>query len=96
MAYNEIDSGNPSKEKHFLHDGAYQWQHVIKLGGEYDFSGLNVPVKLFGDIGVVYSYFTDVEGAANTGRKENYKIINTSEYPIQTRVLATLGVRIYP
>lgn len=96
MAYNEIDSGKPSKEKHFLHDGAYQWQHVIKLGGEYDFSGLNVPVKLFGDIGVVYSYFTDVEGDANTGRKENYKIINTSEYPIQTRVLATLGVRIYP
>lgn len=83
-------------KKFFLHDGAYQWQHILKVGGQYDFSKNNIPVLLFGEVGIVFSYFTDVNGAANSGYSQPFHVINTSEYPITTDIIATLGVRVYP
>ena len=47
-----------SLEKDFLNDGAYQWMHIVKAGAQHRFG--SSPVTLFGEAGVVYSYFTEI------------------------------------
>jgi len=82
--------------KHFLHDGAYQWQHIFKVGGEFNMQGLNVPLSLFLDTGVVYSYYTDIDGKPNSAVRYDIHKINTSEYPTETRFITTVGFKLYP
>jgi len=95
----ELDpSGRSDKinlRKYFLHDGAYQWMHIIKLNGEYSLSGFKVPVKVFCELGGVYSYFTDIEGDVNSGYKP-YSVINTPVYPHSLSLIGVLGVTIFP
>ena len=95
--WSELDpkerSKNPVLEKHFLKDGAYQLTHIIRLGGEISVS---TPVKLFGEVGYVYSYFTDIEGDVNSGSPSAYSTISTFEYPQSNAFIVTLGVRIFP
>lgn len=86
----------PQLWKYFLHDGAYQWQHILKLGMNHSLSKMMIPVRLFFDVGFVWSYFTDIEGEPNSGKSFPYHIIDTSEYPKQTRVMATVGFKIWP
>lgn len=82
-----------SLKKYFLHDGAYQWFHVIKIGGEYNFIDmLPFPLTLFCDIGFVYSYFTDTD--AVLGQKADYRRVNNSEYGDKYGAILQLGVRI--
>ena len=80
--------------KYFLQDGAYQWMHIFKLGGEYSFTGKNLPFKLTGEIGGVYSYFTDT--GSELGTKGDYSIINTPQYPHSLSFIAFLGIQIFP
>jgi len=82
-------------KKYFLHDGAYQWMHIFKVKGEYSFAGFNVPVKLFCEFGVVNSYFTDIEGAVNSGSMP-YSKIDTPVYPHSRAYIGVLGVSIFP
>jgi hypothetical protein len=76
-------------EKDFLKDGAYQWMHIIKLGGEYSFTGIKLPLKMFAEAGAVYSYFTDVDGGG-------YKIIDTPQYPHSLQFILNIGIKIFP
>ncbi|MDR2499943.1 MAG: hypothetical protein LBD37_02525 [Treponema sp.] len=80
--------------KYFLQDGAYQWQQIFKIGAGYTFD--KYPIRLFGEFGVVYTFYTNIEGKPNAGSPSAYTIVNTAEYPKSTAVLATLGVRFYP
>jgi hypothetical protein len=95
--WSELDpdgrSRNPVLEKYFLKDGAYQLTHIIRLGGEISIS--RTPVKLFCEAGYVYSYFTDINGEANSGSPSAYSTINTFEYPQSNAFIVTLGVRIF-
>lgn len=86
----------PELWKYFLHDGAYQWQHVFKVGGTFDMRGYNLPLSIFCDLGVVYSYYTAIDGTPNSGKHYPIHKINTSEYPSQTQFIATVGFKIYP
>ena len=88
--------GKPELWKYFLHDGAYQWQHIFKVGGEFNMQGLNVPLSLFLDTGVVYSYYTDIDGKPNSAVRYDIHKINTSEYPTETRFITTVGFKLYP
>jgi hypothetical protein len=88
----DVDRG--SMLKYFLHDGAYQWMHIFKLGGEYSLTGKKLPVKLIGEIGGVYSYFTDSD--SELGTSGNISIINTPQYPHSLRFIAFVGVQIFP
>jgi len=58
----ELDpSGRSEKDslrKNFLKDGAYQWMHIIKIGANHRFDVL--PLTIFGEAGLAYSYFTDI------------------------------------
>jgi hypothetical protein len=83
-----------SMMKYFLRDGAYQWMHIFKLGGEYSFAGKKIPIKLTGEIGGVYSYFTDTD--SQLGTSGNFSVIDTPEYPHSLSFIAFLGVQIFP
>jgi hypothetical protein len=95
----ELDPGDrahdPRLKRFFLHDGAYQWMHIIKAGVEWNLSGL--PVTFFGEAGAVISLFTDTVGhPANSGKAYDYSIIDTSEYPRSTGIIVKLGFKLYP
>jgi len=83
-----------SMKKYFLHDGAYQWMHIFKLGGEYSFTGNKLPIKLIGEIGAVYSYFTDTD--STLGTYGNMSTINTPQYPETLTLIAFVGIQFFP
>jgi len=86
---------DPILKRFFLHDGAYQWLHIIKTGVEWNLPKL--PAALFGEAGVVISYFTNIEEKANiTGAAHPYFVIDTSEYPQSTGFVFRIGVKVYP
>jgi hypothetical protein len=86
---------NPILKRFFLHDGAYQWMHIIKAGIEWNLPKL--PVALYGEVGINYSYFTDIEEQANvTGVAHPYFAIDTSEYPKSTGYIIKIGVKVFP
>jgi len=88
-------SSNPILRRFFLHDGAYQWMHIIKTGVEWNLPRL--PVALFSEVGLVISYFTNIEEKANvTGSSHPYFVINTPEYPKSTGFIFKIGVKIFP
>jgi len=84
-------------EKYFLHDGAYQWMHIVRFRGEYSLTGFKVPVKVIAEIGGVYSYWTDIDSSIkpNTG-SYSYKIIDTPQYPHSFCIIGIIGVHIFP
>jgi hypothetical protein len=86
----------PVLHKYFLHDGAYQWFHVLKIGAGHTFAIRDAtPFRLVGEAGVVFSYFTNTDGPANSGTKLPYHV-DTVNYPRTTRFILTLGVRVFP
>jgi hypothetical protein len=88
-------ASKPVLHKYFLHDGAYQWFHVLKVGAGHTVTVRDAtPIRLVGEAGVVFSYFTNIDGPANSGVKEPYHI--DSVYPRATSFILTLGVRIFP
>jgi hypothetical protein len=88
-------SSLPVLRKYFLRDGAYQWQHIVRVGAEHTLAKLAVPVQLFGEFGVVFSYFTDISGTVNSGSPGDYSVIDTPVYPKTTGIIATLGFRLF-
>jgi hypothetical protein len=98
--WSELDprdrSANTRLRKYFLRDGAYQWMHIFKVKGEYSLTGFNVPVKLFAEAGVVYSYFTDIEGPVNSGSRPYSLVEDNPEYPQSRAFIGTFGITIFP
>jgi len=92
---------NPVTYRFFLRDGAYQWMHIARIGADWKLP--NLPVTLFGETGVVFSYFTNIEGPANnadlnkgdTPRPQSFHRINTPEYPMSTTFITRIGFRIF-
>jgi hypothetical protein len=82
--------------KYFLRDGAYQWLHILKIGADHSFALNKIPLQVFGEAGVVFSYFTNIDGPANSGSSSSYSMIATTEYPQSTHFVATLGFRLFP
>jgi hypothetical protein len=79
-----------------LQDGAYEWTNVFKIGAEHTLTKYALPIKIFGEIGVVHTFFTNIDGPANSGSKESFSIVNDSEYTQSTRIIGTIGFCIYP
>src|SRR5574344_921339 len=100
--YSELDPctlGSGSRDdimKYFLHDGAYQWFHIIDIGASWNVPLMPVPVTLKADIGYVYSYFTvlDDSSKANTNTSYDYKISDSSEYPVSQGIIISGGIRL--
>jgi len=85
---------NPVLKNFFLRDGAYQWNHIIKAGIEWSLT--KAPVTLYTEAGVVISYFTNINGQANSGTISDFMRINTHEYPESTAAIVRLGIKIFP
>jgi hypothetical protein len=88
-------SSKPVLRKYFLHDGAYQWNHVLKMGGGHSFN-TRVPFRITAEAGVVFSQFSNIDGPPNAGSSSSYHMVDTTEYPRQTGFIFTLGLRIFP
>jgi hypothetical protein len=85
---------NPVLKRYFLNDGAYQWRHIIKAGVEWNLPKL--PIALYGEAGVVISYFTNIEEDANvTGEPHPYFVTDTIDYPKSTGFVIKIGVRVF-
>ncbi|MGI5107862.1 hypothetical protein H0R94_12710 [Treponema socranskii] len=94
--YSELDPGErESMRKYFLHDGAYQWFHIVKIGGEYSLRKFKVPLTVYGDVGFVYSYFTVIDGTPNDDKKHDYHVSDSSDYPTEFGAIVSGGVRLY-
>jgi len=85
-----------AQRKFFLRDGAYQWMHIVRLRGDYCFTGSNLPIRAFAEIGGVYSFFTDIRGEPNSGRAYSFRRIDTPQYPRTLRFIANVGIQIFP
>ncbi|MDR1784995.1 MAG: hypothetical protein LBR23_00800 [Spirochaetaceae bacterium] len=100
--YSELDpdkrGGDVGNElyKFFLQDGAYQWQTVFKVGAEHRLARYRLPIMIFGEIGLYHSFFTNIDGPANSGDTSKFDVVNSAEYPQTTRFIATVGFRVYP
>jgi hypothetical protein len=87
-----------SLTKNFLNDGAYQWMHIIKVGAEHRLGTL--PITVFGETGIAYSYFTDISDAEYgkyhpTPAGETPRPPAAGEYRTATAFILTLGIRIF-
>jgi hypothetical protein len=87
-------NSNPVLKRFFLHDGAYQWSHIVRIGAEWNLP--RIPVALLGEAGVNYSYFTNTAEPANSGKAYDYAITDTAEYPKSTGFIVKLGLKVYP
>jgi len=85
---------NPVLKRYFLKDGAYQWLHIIKFGGEWTLN--KAPVAFSFEAGTVISYFTNIEGEANSGQPSPYSIIESEEYRKSTGFIIKLGIKVFP
>ena len=85
-------------KRYFLRDGAYQWLHIIKLGGEWTLSTNKnaTPFAIYSEVGTVISYFTNINGPPNSGRAYNYSIVDSTEYPKSTGFIVKLGIKVFP
>ncbi|MDR3160723.1 MAG: hypothetical protein LBU28_03815 [Spirochaetaceae bacterium] len=87
-------SGDPMLRKYFLRDGAYQWFHIVKAGFRSRLGGPRPAFEIYGEAGFVISYYTNIEGPANSGSPSSYRIVDTPEYPHSKSVIAAVGIRV--
>jgi hypothetical protein len=96
--YSELDPDDRNTKavlkRFFLHDGAYQWNHIVKAGVEWNLPRL--PVSLVGEAGVHYSFFTNTKAPANSGKAYDYTVISTAEYSQSTAYIIQIGVKVFP
>ncbi len=105
--YSELSTQNRSDlKKYFLHDGAYNWNHIVSAGGRITLN-TKIPVSFYGNLGVLYSYFTVINdddydrsvygnngNCKNASFKTPYKIADTDEYPNLFGGVITVGASV--
>ncbi len=67
-----------NSEKYFLRDGAYQWDHVLKIGASYSLKTRDIPISFYSEAGLVITRFTDSD--AELGSEGNYSPIDNAVY----------------
>jgi hypothetical protein len=83
-----------NSKKHFLEDGVYQWNNVIKLGGSYKFKIGRIPISVYAETGLVFTSFT-INGAAGAGNKADYDLLDNSAYHNSTGFIFSAGFRLF-
>lgn len=100
--YSELNpSGRSAFRKYFLHDGAYNWLHIINIGGDYT-TKTKYPVTFSADLGLLFSFYTMInsENYTTDGNAENcdfstsFFVVNNDEYPRVFGTVLTLGVKV--
>jgi hypothetical protein len=83
-----------SSTKHFLEDGVYRWNNVIKLGGSFKFMAGNIPLSVYAETGFVSTGFT-INGIAGTGNEADYDQFNNSVYRSGNGFIFSFGFRLF-
>ncbi len=101
--YSEMSPYDRSElRKYFLHDGAYNWINILSVGCKFTPKNFRYKFELYGNLGLVYSYYTVIASEAYTsdGKAENcnyetpYSVANNDEYPNLFGTVLNLGVGI--
>lgn len=107
--YSELDNKDrDGMQKAFLHDGAYNWLHILSINTSYSSRKTAVPFKINLTVGGVISYYTAIDNSVYKGPdqwyggaatdygncKGDYSIIDTDEYPFTVGGVISLGVTI--
>ena len=105
--YSEMSNMNRSQlKKYFLHDGAYNWNHILSAGASMTFN-TKYPISVYGNAGLLYSYFTVIDSEkydrsvyGNNGNckdvdfKTPYSIADNDEYPNVLGGVITIGANV--
>lgn len=101
--YSELPRrGRGELRKNFLFDGAYEWSHIWTLSGSYHFN-TKLPVKLSLTAGLIYDYFTSIDGEAVSIYEENDRYsVNEDNYHVNDDFykdtfggVVTLGITLF-
>lgn len=98
--YSELDPQlRGDLQKYFLHDGAYNWIHILSINSSYTSYQAKVPFKVNMTLGGVISYYTGIDsslydktGNSNVNFDTPYSILNNDEYPLRFGPVLTLEV----
>lgn len=107
--YSELSPKNREElKKYFLHDGAYNWMHIINVSMSYTNRKSSIPFSVMGSAGFMYSYYTAIDqdiydrrheygnnGNSGAGKNTPFHIVNSEEYPIQCGFVLTLGLKLW-
>ena len=105
--YSELSISNRNDlNKYFLHDGAYNWIHILSTGGKVSLN-TKLPLSFYGNLGLMFSYFTMIDPEkydrseyGNNGNckdvdlKTPFSIAGTDEYPTMFGAVLTVGISI--
>lgn len=97
--YSELPAGTygPGRNnihKYFLHDGAYEWTNIIALEGSYNFNQLKIPIQLYGTIGYVNNWFTDI-GSGIPSSSTPYSRFTNDDYKENSGVVISVGLKAF-
>ncbi len=105
--YSELSKWNRNDlKKYFLHDGAYNWIHIVSAGGRATLN-TKYPLSFYGNLGLMFSYFTVIDDEnydrsvyGNNGNCKDvdfstpFDIADTDEYPTMFGAVLTIGFSI--
>jgi hypothetical protein len=85
-------------KKYFLRDGVYQWSHVVKIGGAYNFKAQKIPVSVYGEFGIVANQFTATDAPPGSEEDRDFHFVSGDDpyYKPNVGVVFSVGFRIFP
>jgi hypothetical protein len=91
-----LKKGDNTK-KYFLRDGVYQWSHVVKIGGAYNFRTQKIPVSVYGEFGIVATQFTATDAPSGEEDRDFHFVSGDDpNYKPNVGVIFSVGFRIFP
>lgn len=107
--YSELPIYNRDElKKYFLRDGAYNWMHIVSIGGQIENRKAKVPVALYANVGFIYSYWTMIDDSVYSKRNEygsngnsradkytSFHFVDNDEYPVQCGAVITAGIKLW-
>ncbi len=105
--YSELcDVERDKIKKYFLHDGAYNWIHILSTNAKFSLN-TKIPVSFYSNLGFMFSYFTVIDDEkydrseyGNNGNCHDadfstpFDIANTDQYPNIFGAVLTVGASI--
>ena len=91
--------------KYFLHDGAYNWMHILSAQASVESRKTRIPFKVTANAGFVFSYYTvidsdvyndkDSNGVSAADENTSFHFIDSAEYPVMCGAVLGLGIKLF-
>lgn len=104
--YSEMNIYNRDDlRKYFLHDGAYNWMHILSAQASVESRKTRIPFKVTANAGFVFSYYTvidsdvyndkDSNGVSAADENTSFHFIDSAEYPVMCGAVLGLGIKLF-